>query len=149
MTWPAILYTSGTTGRSKGAMLTHGNLCSNAESLKQAWGFSADDVLLHALPIFHIHGLFVATNVALLAGAPHDLAAEVRHRRRCSRRCPQATVMMGVPTFYTRLLQDPRLHRETAAPYAAVHLRLGAAAGGNAPRMAGAHRPCASWNAMA
>ena len=65
----SILYTSGTTGRSKGAMLTHGNLCSNAESLKDTWHFTAEDVLLHALPIFHIHGLFVATNVTLMSGA--------------------------------------------------------------------------------
>lgn len=114
----SILYTSGTTGRSKGAMLSHGNLHSNAASLKQAWGFSANDVLLHALPIFHIHGLFVATNVTLLCGAsmlflpkfePDAIFAAL----------PEATVMMGVPTFYTRLLKDPRL-----SPQAAGHMRL-------------------------
>ncbi|MGL4310771.1 MAG: malonate--CoA ligase [Paracoccaceae bacterium] len=110
----AFLYTSGTTGRSKGAMLTHRNLTSNAEVLVQAWEFTADDVLLHALPIFHTHGLFVATNVALLAGCPmifqpkFDIDAVITA-------LPRATAMMGVPTFYTRLLDDPRLTRELVA----------------------------------
>jgi malonyl-CoA/methylmalonyl-CoA synthetase len=104
----AILYTSGTTGRSKGAMLSHDNLLSNALTLHEYWGFRPDDVLLHALPIFHTHGLFVATNCALLAGAtmlfqPKFDAAEVL------RLLPQATVMMGVPTFYVRLLEQPGL----------------------------------------
>lgn len=99
----AILYTSGTTGRSKGAMLTHGNLASNATSLAEYWKFSSDDVLLHALPIFHTHGLFVATNVTLVTGASiillpgFDLDEIIRQ-------IPNATVMMGVPTFYIRLL---------------------------------------------
>jgi malonyl-CoA/methylmalonyl-CoA synthetase len=101
----AILYTSGTTGRSKGAMLSHGNLASNADALVSAWGMSEKDVLIHALPIFHVHGLFVALNTAFLAGAttiflPAFDAAEVRARLR------DATLMMGVPTFYTRLLDD-------------------------------------------
>ena len=101
----ALLYTSGTTGRSKGAMITHGNLSSNALTLQDYWGFSAQDVLLHALPIFHVHGLFVAINTALLSGAKmiwmpkFDLAAVMAA-------LPTATVMMGVPTFYTRLLSD-------------------------------------------
>lgn len=109
----AILYTSGTTGRSKGAMLSHDNLASNSLTLRDYWKFTRDDVLIHALPIFHTHGLFVATNVALLAGcqvvflpgfdADAILAA-----------MPQATAMMGVPTFYTRLLDDPRLDRQRA-----------------------------------
>ncbi|PKP74413.1 MAG: malonyl-CoA synthase [Alphaproteobacteria bacterium HGW-Alphaproteobacteria-6] len=107
----ALLYTSGTTGRSKGAMLSHANLLSNAEVLADAWRFSDRDVLLHALPVFHTHGLFVATNVALLAGArmiflPKFDTGEV------IRQLPRASVMMGVPTFYTRLLDDPRLTRE-------------------------------------
>jgi malonyl-CoA/methylmalonyl-CoA synthetase len=107
----AILYTSGTTGRSKGAMLSHDNLLSNALTLHDTWGFRPDDVLLHALPIFHTHGLFVATNCALLAGAtmlflPKFDAAEVL------RLLPQASVMMGVPTFYTRLLEQPGLTAE-------------------------------------
>ena len=107
----ALLYTSGTTGRSKGAMLTQGNLLSNARTLAELWRFTEDDVLLHALPIFHTHGLFVATNIALLTGGSmiflprfdldHVLGA-----------LPRATAMMGVPTFYTRLLDDPRLTRD-------------------------------------
>src|SRR5512143_1522254 len=102
----AILYTSGTTGRAKGAMLTHRNLGSNALALVDAWGFTRGDVLLHALPIYHVHGLFVAVHCALLSGcrmlwlARFD-AAEVRAL------LPRATVMMGVPTYYTRLLADP------------------------------------------
>lgn len=99
----AIVYTSGTTGASKGAMLSHANLASNALTLNRLWGFREDDVLLHALPIFHVHGLFVALHTAMLSAAttlflPRFDAAEVR------RLLPRATVMMGVPTFYTRLL---------------------------------------------
>ncbi len=109
-----ILYTSGTTGRSKGAMITHRNLASNATTLVDAWGFTRDDVLLHALPIFHVHGLFVATHCALLAGArmvwlPKFDAHEVVSL------LPRATVMMGVPTFYTRLLSDPTFTRDSCA----------------------------------
>lgn len=102
----AILYTSGTTGRSKGAVLTHGNLASNAKVLGQAWRWRDDDVLLHALPIFHAHGLFVALHCALLHASPilfherFDAAAVIRD-------LPFATVFMGVPTFYTRLLAEP------------------------------------------
>jgi len=103
----AILYTSGTTGRSKGAMLSHDNLLSNAMTLREYWRFGAEDVLLHALPIFHTHGLFVATNVVLAAGASmiflprFDVDAVISA-------LPRATVMMGVPTFYIRLLDDDR-----------------------------------------
>ncbi len=102
----AILYTSGTTGRSKGAMLTVGNLWSNANTLCEAWGFTRNDVLLHALPIFHAHGLFVATNCVLVSGCrmrflpKFDVAAVMET-------LPRSTVMMGVPTFYTRLLASP------------------------------------------
>lgn len=102
----AILYTSGTTGRSKGAMLSHRNLASNAVTLVEEWGFVRGDVLLHALPIYHVHGLFVAIHCVLLAGArmlwlsKFD-AAEV------TALMPRATVMMGVPPFYTRLLAEP------------------------------------------
>lgn len=101
----AILYTSGTTGRSKGAMLTHQNLASNAQTLNSYWGWQADDVLLHMLPIFHIHGLFVACHGALLAGARMiwlpslDVPKAIEYLPRC-------TVMMGVPTYYVRLLAD-------------------------------------------
>ncbi len=114
----AILYTSGTTGRSKGAMLTQGNLLSNARTLTGAWRFTAADTLLHALPIFHTHGLFVASNVMLLAGGamiflPGFDAGTVL------RLLPRATALMGVPTFYTRLLEDPGLTREATA-----HMRL-------------------------
>ncbi len=102
----ALLYTSGTTGRSKGAMLTQGNLLSNALILAESWRFDASDVLLHALPIFHTHGLFVATNVTLIAGGSmiflprFDLDQVIA-------RLPDATTLMGVPTFYTRLLDAP------------------------------------------
>ncbi|KIC27970.1 malonate--CoA ligase [Leisingera sp. ANG-M6] len=110
----AILYTSGTTGRSKGAMLSHDNLASNSLTLRDCWRFTKDDVLIHALPIFHTHGLFVATNVALFAGAQvvflpgfdGDAILEAM---------PKATALMGVPTFYTRLLSDDRLTPERAA----------------------------------
>ncbi|TDX29371.1 malonyl-CoA/methylmalonyl-CoA synthetase [Modicisalibacter xianhensis] len=110
----AILYTSGTTGRSKGAMLTHRNLASNAASLVEAWRFSERDRLIHALPIFHTHGLFVACNVILMAGASmlflprFDVDTIIEE-------LPNGTTMMGVPTFYTRLLQDDRLTRELTA----------------------------------
>jgi len=103
----AILYTSGTTGRSKGAVLTHGNLSSNVIVLGQAWHWQSDDVLLHALPIFHAHGLFVALHCALLHASPilfhnrFEAAAVLRD-------IPEATVFMGVPTFYTRLLAEQR-----------------------------------------
>ena len=109
----AILYTSGTTGRSKGASLTHRNLASNALALVEAWAFTRGDVLLHALPIYHVHGLFVAIHCTLLSGArmlwlPRFDVDEVVDL------LPQATVMMGVPTFYTRLLASPRFTREAA-----------------------------------
>src|ERR1043166_6130145 len=102
----AILYTSGTTGRSKGAVLSHRNLASNALTLVEQWGFTRGDVLLHALPVYHVHGLFVACHCALLSGSrmlwlPKFDTAEVIGL------LPHATVMMGVPTFYTRLLADP------------------------------------------
>jgi malonyl-CoA/methylmalonyl-CoA synthetase len=128
----AILYTSGTTGRSKGAMLTHRNLASNAETLRAAWRFTAADRLLHALPIFHTHGLFVATNVSLLAGGSMlflpglDLDAMIRL-------LPQATAMMGVPTYYTRLLARPDFTRELVG-----HMRLFVS--GSAPLSAETHR---------
>jgi malonyl-CoA/methylmalonyl-CoA synthetase len=110
----AILYTSGTTGRSKGAMLSHANLASNAQVLRQYWHWQAGDVLLHALPIFHIHGLFVALHGALLNGSktiflPRFDAAAVM------RQLPRATVFMGVPTYYVRLLAAPGFKRELCA----------------------------------
>ena len=128
----ALLYTSGTTGRSKGAMLTRANLSSNAVTLARAWRFSADDVLLHALPIFHVHGLFVAINTVLASGSsmlflPRFDADEV------VRQLPRATVMMGVPTFYTRLLQHPGLNRDAAG-----NVRLFVS--GSAPLLAETHR---------
>ncbi len=132
----ALLYTSGTTGRSKGAMLTHGNLVSNAEALRETWRYTADDVLIHALPIFHTHGLFVATNVTLLSGASMlflpkfdiDRVFELMSR---------ATVLMGVPTFFVRLLQDDMLNGELTA-----HMRLFIS--GSAPLLAETHR---EWRA--
>jgi malonyl-CoA/methylmalonyl-CoA synthetase len=132
----AILYTSGTTGRSKGAMLTHENLVSNTLALIETWRFMSDDVLIHTLPIYHTHGLFVATNCVLFAGArmiflPRFDPEEI------FRALPRATCMMGVPTFYTRLLQDQRLSREATA-----HMRLFVS--GSAPLLAETHR---EWQA--
>src|SRR6266849_5058626 len=128
----AILYTSGTTGRFKGAMMTHRNLASNATTLARAWHFSGRDVLLHALPMYHTHGLFVATNVTMIAGGsmlflPRFDADEVL------RLLPKATAMMGVPTFYVRLLQHPDLDRARCA-----HMRLFIS--GSAPLLAETQR---------
>jgi malonyl-CoA/methylmalonyl-CoA synthetase len=110
----AIIYTSGTTGRSKGAMLSHGNLLSNALTLKTAWEWQPGDVLLHALPIFHVHGLFVAIHGALL-NASTMLWLSKFDPQAVLARLPRATVFMGVPTLYTRLLQEPGLSRELCA----------------------------------
>lgn len=114
----AILYTSGTTGRSKGAMLTHGNLLSNAVMLKDYWGFQPGDVLIHALPIFHVHGLFVAIHAALLNGSKMIWLARFDSKAVIAA-MPRATVFMGVPTLYVRMLAEPALTRE-----AARHMRL-------------------------
>jgi malonyl-CoA/methylmalonyl-CoA synthetase len=127
----AILYTSGTTGRSKGAMLSQENLLSNARALTSIWQISAKDTLLHALPIFHTHGLFVATNTALLAGAQMIFLPGFALETVLSQ-LPKASLMMGVPTFYTRLLADPRF---TAALTA--HMRLFIS--GSAPLLAETH----------
>ncbi len=127
----AILYTSGTTGRSKGAMLSHGNLVSNAEVLVDSWRFTADDVLLHALPIYHTHGLFVAVNVMLFCGGT-ILFLPKFDADTCLALLPRATTMMGVPTFYTRLLRHPGLTREATA-----HMRL--LVSGSAPLLADTH----------
>ncbi len=108
----AIIYTSGTTGRSKGAMVTHGNLVSNARALTQVWQFSSDDVLLHALPIFHVHGLFVANHCALTRGA-RILWNNRFNAQAVVRQLETATVFMGVPTYYTRLLAESGLSRES------------------------------------
>ncbi|MGY4475052.1 malonate--CoA ligase [Bradyrhizobium sp. USDA 3364] len=132
----AILYTSGTTGRSKGAMLSHDNLASNSYSLVDYWRFTDQDVLIHALPIYHTHGLFVASNVTLFARASMiflpkfdpDVIIKLMAR---------ATVMMGVPTFYTRLLQNPGLNKD-----ATRHMRLFIS--GSAPLLADTHR---EWSA--
>ncbi len=103
----ALLYTSGTTGRSKGAMITHENLVSNVETLSRYWGFSSTDVVLHALPIFHVHGLFVALHTALFNGAKTLWHAKFEMDPVLAD-LPSATVMMGVPTFYTRMLSNPK-----------------------------------------
>jgi malonyl-CoA/methylmalonyl-CoA synthetase len=128
----AILYTSGTTGRSKGAMLSHDNLASNSLTLVDYWRFTKDDVLIHALPIYHTHGLFVASNVTLFARASMiflpKLDADV-----IIKLMARATVLMGVPTFYTRLLQNPALSKETTR-----HMRLFVS--GSAPLLAETHR---------
>jgi malonyl-CoA/methylmalonyl-CoA synthetase len=107
----AILYTSGTTGRSKGAMLTHGNMLSNALVLKDYWGFQPGDVLIHALPIFHVHGLFVAIHGALINGSKMIWLAKFDPKL-VVKKLPEATVFMGVPTLYVRLLAEPGLTRE-------------------------------------
>jgi malonyl-CoA/methylmalonyl-CoA synthetase len=134
----AILYTSGTTGRSKGAMLSHGNLASNALTLDEYWGFKAEreagrrDVLLHTLPLFHVHGLFVASHAALLAGAKtimlakFDLSPVLKHM-------PVSTVFMGVPTYYTRLLSESAFGRDQCR---AMRLFIS----GSAPLLAETHR---------
>jgi len=109
----AILYTSGTTGRSKGAELTHGNLLSNARVLKDYWGWKPGDVLIHALPIFHVHGLFVALHGALLNGSKMIWFGRFDPKR-VIERMPDATVFMGVPTLYTRMLAEPGLGQAAA-----------------------------------
>jgi malonyl-CoA/methylmalonyl-CoA synthetase len=107
----AILYTSGTTGRSKGAMLTHENLLSNAQVLKTYWGWEPDDVLIHALPIFHVHGLFVALHGALINGSKMLWVGKFDPKT-VVRLLPRATVFMGVPTLYVRMLAEPSLTRQ-------------------------------------
>ena len=107
----AILYTSGTTGRSKGAMLSHGNMLSNARVLKDYWGWKPGDVLIHALPIFHVHGLFVALHGALINGSKMIWMAKFDPQR-LVKKLPEATVFMGVPTLYVRLLAEPGLNHE-------------------------------------
>jgi len=127
----AILYTSGTTGRSKGAMTTHGNLLSNALTLCKYWAFTSNDVLLHALPIFHTHGLFTSTNTVLAAGA----SMIWQHRFNADQvvgALPRATSMMGVPTFYTRLLAHPGFTRDLVA-----HMRVFIS--GSAPMLVETH----------
>ena len=132
----ALLYTSGTTGRSKGAMLSHGNLASNALALVDAWRFTAQDVLIHALPIFHTHGLFVATNVVLLSGGSMIFLPKFDPDR-IFEAMGRATVLMGVPTFYVRLLGDARLDAG-----ATRNMRLFIS--GSAPLLADTHR---AWQA--
>src|SRR5882757_5988302 len=128
----AIIYTSGTTGRSKGAMLTRANLASNAAVLAEAWRFTGSDVLLHTLPLFHIHGLFTAINTVLASNSSlfflskFDAALTLEH-------LPRATVYMGVPTHYTRLLQQDNLNKQSTST-----VRLFAS--GSAPLLAETHR---------
>lgn len=132
----AILYTSGTTGRSKGAMLTHDNLASNSLTLIDFWRFTDRDVLIHALPIYHTHGLFVASNVTLFARASMIFLNKFDPERIIALMA-RATVLMGVPTFYTRLLQSPALTAE-----ATRHMRLFIS--GSAPLLADTHREWAA-----
>jgi len=128
----AILYTSGTTGRSKGAMLSHGNLASNSLTMVNYWRFTEDDVLLHALPIFHTHGLFVATNCLMMAGGSMLFLPKFDLDQVLAA-LPKATAMMGVPTFYTRLLGSGRFTRDLVR-----HMRLFIS--GSAPLSAEVHR---------
>jgi malonyl-CoA/methylmalonyl-CoA synthetase len=132
----AILYTSGTTGRSKGAMLSHDNLASNSLALVDYWRFTDKDVLIHALPIYHTHGLFVASNVTLFARASMIFLPKFDPEL-IIKLMARATVMMGVPTFYTRLLQSPALTKEATA-----HMRLFVS--GSAPLLADTHREWAA-----
>lgn len=127
----AILYTSGTTGRSKGTMLSHDNLLSNTKTLEDVWRFTKDDVLLHALPIFHTHGLFVATNLVLLTGASLIFLPGFNSDAVIDN-LPKATTMMGVPTFFTRLLSDERFTKQLVE-----HMRLFIS--GSAPLLAETH----------
>lgn len=128
----ALLYTSGTTGKSKGALLTHGNLASNAVTLVDAWDFGPKDALIHALPIYHTHGLFTATNTVLLSGGSLLFRRKFDVNEVISL-LPQATSLMGVPTFYTRLLGHEGLTRENVK-----HMRLFIS--GSAPLLAETHR---------
>ncbi len=128
----AVLYTSGTTGKPKGAVLTHGNLASNAVALVNAWAFTTDDVLIHALPVYHTHGLFVAMNPVMLSGGSMLFRAKFDAADVLAL-LPQATAMMGVPTFYTRLLAQAEFTREVTA-----HVRLFVS--GSAPLLAETHR---------
>ncbi len=127
----AFLYTSGTTGRSKGAMLTQDNLLSNAQLLSEYWQFTSEDVLLHALPIFHTHGLFVATNVVLASGGSMIFLPQFDIDQMIDD-LPKSTSMMGVPTFYTRLLSDARFDKQLTQ-----HMRLFIS--GSAPLLAETH----------
>jgi malonyl-CoA/methylmalonyl-CoA synthetase len=127
----AILYTSGTTGRSKGAMLSHRNLASNADVLHRSWGFRKDDVLVHMLPLFHVHGLFVACHCVLMNGSSMRFHAKFDAKRAIAD-FARSTVFMGVPTLYTRLLAEPGLTREACA-----HMRLFVS--GSAPLLAETH----------
>ncbi|MFJ3261523.1 malonyl-CoA synthase [Pseudomonas sp. NPDC086581] len=137
----AILYTSGTTGRSKGAMISHGNLVSNARALVDAWKITAEDWLLHALPIFHIHGLFVACNSLLMAGGSMLFLSKF-DAAQMLKLLPQVNLLMGVPTFYTRLLDQPGLTREAVA-----HMRLFIS--GSAPLTAETHKAFSERTGMA
>ncbi len=137
----AILYTSGTTGRSKGAMLTHGNLASNALALIDVWQMTADDTLIHALPVYHTHGLFTATNTIMLAGGRMLFDAKFEAEAVIAK-FVDATMLMGVPTFYTRLLQSDRLTKD-----AVRNMRLFIS--GSAPLLAETHQDFAARTGQA
>ena len=127
----AILYTSGTTGRSKGAMLSHRNLASNAEVLHRVWGFRPGDVLVHMLPLFHVHGLFVASHCVMMNGTAMRFHAKF-DAKRALEDFASSTVFMGVPTFYTRLLAEPALDRDACR-------RMRLFVSGSAPLLAETH----------
>jgi malonyl-CoA/methylmalonyl-CoA synthetase len=129
----AIIYTSGTTGRSKGAVLTRENLASNAETLAAAWRFTSDDVLLHVLPLFHVHGLFAAINTVLASGSSMILLPTKFDGADAVRRLNDVTVFMGVPTHYTRLLQEQGLNRDATS-------RMRLFVSGSAPLLAETHQ---------
>jgi malonyl-CoA/methylmalonyl-CoA synthetase len=129
----AIIYTSGTTGRSKGAMLTRKNLASNAETLASSWRFSSDDVLLHVLPLFHVHGLFAAINTVLASGSSMILLSSRFDAAEAVRRLGDVSVFMGVPTHYTRLLLEGALNRDSTA-------RMRLFVSGSAPLLAETHQ---------
>jgi malonyl-CoA/methylmalonyl-CoA synthetase len=129
----AIIYTSGTTGRSKGAMLTRENLASNAATLADAWQFTSDDVLLHVLPLFHVHGLFAAINTVLASGSSMILLPTKFDAADAVRRLSEVSVFMGVPTHYTRLLQEQGLNRNSTR-------RMRLFVSGSAPLLAETHQ---------
>ena len=140
-TWPPSSTPAAPPGAARARCSRTATCCRTPQVLKDYWGWKPGDVLIHALPIFHVHGLFVASHGALLNGSKMIWLGEVRPASAWSRSLPEATVFMGVPTLYVRLLAEPALTREAVPQHAPLHLRLGAAADRDLQRVARAHRP--------